>query len=70
MYSTICIPASPATWRHRQALRQDGFTWIGGGKFKWWERRYDANTYYKWKKILRREPDAGEWPVRAEGTEY
>jgi len=58
--SVIILPSSPATYRHRLALRADGFEWDG----KQWEHQYDDNTYFKWVKIMRREPDAGQWPVR------
>ena len=62
-FRTITIYASPATYRHRQELAQDGFVWISGKRDRW-ERLYDNNTYFKWANIMRREPGAGPWPVR------
>ncbi len=58
--SIIVIRKSPATFRHRAALHGDGFQWHETR----WERRYDNNTYFRWSNIMRREPDAGDWPVR------
>ncbi len=58
--SIITIRKSPATYRHRDALRAEGFEWHETR----WERRYDNNTYFRWSNIMRREPDAGNWPVK------
>ena len=38
--SIIVIRKSPATFRHRDGLRADGFQWHETR----WERRYDNNT--------------------------
>ena len=62
-FRTITIYASPATYRYRQELARAGFAWVPGERDKW-ERVYDNDTYFRWANKLRREPDAGPWPVR------
>jgi hypothetical protein len=64
-FQVIRIPYSPATYRLRAQLRADGFTpnSFGNGQGEW-TRPYDNDRYFKWVKTMRRQPDAGEWPVR------